>query len=150
MNHVAATKSVSSAALAVTSAQTASLEIDTLGFEYASIDVIFSPFTAAVNPTTAATVLRIAHSDSTGTAAQTNVTGFVGGTDFTVSAGSTATSALGYSHRFDVDLRGKRRYVTVYATPASTCGVVTTARLGKAEAGPADASAKGVSTQAVG
>lgn len=150
MNHVAATKSVSSAALAVTSAQTASLEIDTLGYNHASIDVLFSPFTAAANPTTAATVLRVAHSDTTGTSGQANVSGFVGGTDFTVAAGNTAVSALGYSHRFDIDLRGKRRYLTVYATPASTCGVVTTARLSKGEAGPTSATDKGVVTQAVG
>lgn len=149
MNHVAATKSVSKAETSVALNATHSLEIDTLGFAFASIDVLFSPFTAASGPTTAANVLRVAQSDTSGSG-QANISGFVAGTDFTVGAGSTATSSVGYSHRFDIDLRGKRRYLTVYATPASTCGVITSCRLGKGEAGPTSATDKGVGSQAVG
>ena len=149
MNHVAASKSVSKAEVSVALSATHSLEIDTLGFENASIDVLFSPFTSASGPTTAANVLRVAHSDASGSG-QTNISGFVNVTDFTVGAGVTATSSVGYAHRFDLDLRGKRRYLTVYATPASTCGVITSCRLSKAEAGPTDATGKGVNSQAVG
>ena len=149
MNHVAATKSVSKAETSVALTATHSLEIDTLGFEFASIDVLFSPFTSASGPTTAANVLRVAQSDTAGSG-QTNISGFVNVTDFTVAAGVTATAGVGYAHRFDIDLRGKRRYLTVYATPASTCGVITTCRLGKGEAGPTSATTKGVNTQAVG
>ena len=149
MNHVAASKSVSKAETSVALTATHSVEIDTLGFNYASIDVLFSPFTSASGPTTAATVLRVAQSDVAGSG-QTNISGFVSGTDFTVAGGVTATAGVGYAHRFDIDLKGKRRYLTVYATPASTCGVVTTCRLSKGEAGPVDASGKGVNTQAVG
>ncbi len=149
MNHVAASKSVSKAEVSVALNATHSVEIDTLGFANASIDVLFSPFTSATGPTTAANVLRVAQSDTSGSG-QTNVTGFVAGTDFTVGAGVTATSSVGYAHRFDIDLRGKRRYLTVYATPASTCGIITSCRLSKAEAGPMSASDKGVNTQAVG
>jgi hypothetical protein len=147
MNHVAATKSVEKVEASVASSATHSIEIDTLGFAYASIDVAFSPFTAAA--TAAATVLRLAQSNASGSG-QTNVSGFVGGTDFTVAAGSTTGAAVGYSHRFDIDLRGKSRYLTVYATPALTVGVATIARLSRAEAGPMDATSKGVNTQAVG
>ena len=149
MNFVAASKSVSKAETSVALNATHSVEIDTLGFEFASIDVLFSPFTSASGPTTAANVLRVAQSDTSGSG-QANISGFVGGTDFTVGAGSTATSSVGYAHRFDIDLRGKRRYLTVYATPASTCGVITSCRLAKGEAGPVSASDKGVNTQAVG
>ncbi len=149
MNHVAATKSVSKAEVAVTSSATHSLEIDTLGFANASIDVLFSPFTAANPPTTAATVLRVAQSDTSGSG-QVNISGFVAGTDFTVAAGVTATASVGYAHRFEIDLRGKRRYLTVFATPASTSTVITSCRLSKAEAGPMSASEKNVNTQAVG
>ena len=149
MNHVAATKSVSKAETSVALTATHSVEIDTLGFNHASIDVLFSPFTSATGPTTAANVLRVAQSDVSGSG-QTNISGFVSGTDFTVAAGATATAGVGYAHRFDIDLRGKRRYLTVYATPASTCGVITTCRLSKGEAGPISASDKGVNSQAVG
>jgi hypothetical protein len=149
MNHVAASKSVSKAEASVALNATHSVEIDTLGYNHASIDVLFSPFTSTVGPTTAATVLRVAQSDVAGSG-QVNISGMVGGTDFTVAGGVTATASVGYAHRFDVDLRGKRRYLTVSATPASTCGVVTTCRLSKGEAGPVDATGKGVNTQAVG
>ena len=149
MNFAAATRSVSKAEVSVASNATHSLEIDTIGFEFASIDVLFSPFTAASPPTTAATVLRVAHSDTTGTASQTNITGLVSGTDFTVAAGVTATAGVGYAHRFEVDLRGKRRYLTVFATPSSTCGVITSCRLSKGEAGPTATADKGVSSQAM-
>jgi hypothetical protein len=149
MNHVAATKSVSKAEVAVTSSATHSLEIDTLGFANASIDVLFSPFTAASPPTTAATVLRVAQSDTSGSG-QVNISGFVAGTDFTVAAGVTSTASVGYAHRFEIDLRGKRRYLTVFATPASTSTVITSCRLSKAEAGPMSATEKNVNTQAVG
>ena len=149
MNHVAASKSVSKAETSVALNATHSVEIDTLGFNHASIDVLFSPFTSAAGPTTAANVLRVAQSDTSGSG-QTNISGFVAGTDFTVAAGSTATGGVGYAHRFDIDLKGKKRYLTVYATPASTCGVITTARLSKGEAGPVSASDKGVNSQAVG
>jgi hypothetical protein len=147
MNPVAATKSVEKIEASVANSATHSIEIDTLGFAYASIDVAFSPFTAAA--TAAATVLRLAQSNASGSG-QTNVSGFVGGTDFTVAAGSTTGAAVGYSHRFDIDLRGKSRYLTVYATPALTVGVATVARLSRGEAGPMDATSKGVNTQAVG
>ena len=148
MNFGAAQRSVSKAEASVASSATHSLEIDTLGFAYASIDVYFTPFTAASGPSTAATVLRLAHSDTTGAAGTANL--YVQSTDYTVAAGSTATAGVGYAHRFDVDLRGKRRYLTVYATPASTVGVVTSCRLSKGEAGPMSASDKGVNTQVVG
>lgn len=148
MNFGAAQRSVSKAEASVASSATHSLEIDTLGFAYASIDVYFTPFTAASGPSTAATVLRLAHSDTSGAAGTANL--YVQGVDYTVAAGTTATAGVGYSHRFDVDLRGKRRYLTVYATPASTVGVVTSCRLSKGETGPMSASDKGVNTQVVG
>lgn len=150
MNHLSASKSVEKVEVSVAGGATHSLEIDTIGFAHASIDVAFSPFTAAAaTAATAATVLRLAQSDVSGSG-QTNISGFVAGTDFTVAAGSTTGSNVGYTHRFDVDLRGKKRYLTVYATPVSSVGVVTIARLSKGEAGPTSASDKGVNTQAVG
>ena len=150
MNHLSASKSVEKVEVSVAGGATHSLEIDTIGFAHASIDVAFSPFTAAAaTAATAATVLRVAHSDVSGSG-QTNISGFVAGTDFTVAAGSTTGSNVGYTHRFDVDLRGKKRYLTVYATPVSSVGVVTIARLSKGETGPTSASDKGVNTQAVG
>lgn len=147
MNHVEATKSVSKAEASVAAGATHSVEIDTLGFAHASIDVLFSPYTAAQSA--GASVLRLAQSDTSGSG-QANISGMVGGTDFTVAAGSTTGASVGYSHRFDVDLRGKQRYLTVYATPPGACAVVTNARLSKGVAGPVSASEKGVASKVSG
>jgi hypothetical protein len=147
MNHVEATKSVSKVEASVAAGATHSLEIDTLGFDHASIDVLFSAYTAAQS--SGASVLRLAGSDASGSG-QANISGMVSGSGFTVAAGSTTGANVGYSHRFDVDLRGKQRYLTVYATPPGACAVVTSARLSKAEQGPSSASDKGVSSKVEG
>lgn len=149
MNHVEATKTVAKAAVSVALSATHSHEIDTLGYSYASIDVLFSPFTAAAGAATAASVLRLAESDTAGSG-QTDISGYVAGTNFTAGPAVTATSSVGYSCRFDLDLRGHKRYLTVYATPVSAVGVTTVCRLGKGEEGPVTAAAKGVASAVSG
>lgn len=136
MHHIAATKSDIKAAASVAASATHSHEIDTLGYEYAAIDVVFSPFTAATS--SAASVLKLQQSDASGSG-QANISGFVGGTDFTVGAGSTTGANNGYVVRFNVDLRGKKRYLTVAASPGNTVAVATVARLGRGNQAPVDA-----------
>jgi hypothetical protein len=46
--------------------------------------------------------------------------------------------------RFDVDCRGKGRYLKIDATPAVTLDTNIVARLGKGSEGPETAAAKGV------
>ena len=74
----------------------------------------------------------------------TNITEFVGGGTggFTIPA-SSSTGAANVV-RMNVDLRGKKRYLKVNATPAFATRVVSVARLGKAEVGPVSASEVGV------
>lgn len=135
MLYVSATKSDVKAASSVAATATHTHEIDTLGYESLSIDVVFSPFTAAT--TSAASVLKLRQSDASGSG-QANISGFVGGTDFTVGAGAT-TGNNGYVARFNLDLRGKKRYITVDASPGNTVAVVSAARLGRANQHPTDA-----------
>jgi hypothetical protein len=52
--------------------------------------------------------------------------------------------------RFDVDLRGKKRYLKVVATGNATGSVYSVARLGKPEDGPDTATEKGASVAVVG
>ena len=136
MIHIAATKTDARSAASVAANATHTHEIDTLGYEYVSIDVVYSPFTAATS--NAAPVLRLTQHDVTGTG-QTNISGYVGGTDFTVAAGAT-TGAVGYVQRFNVDMRGRRRYLTLYTSPGNTVGVTSVARLGRPEEAPTSAS----------
>ena len=53
---------------------------------------------------------------------------------------------FGYVARFNVDMRGKRRYLTLYTSPGNTVAVSSVARLGRAEEAPVTAAGKGVGT----
>ena len=131
MNHHSGAKSVSKHSASVAASATYTHEIDTLGYKYASIDVLFSPFTAS--NVSIASVLKVGEADTAGATA-TDVTGLRGGTDFTIAATGASTGAnVGAVARFNVDLRGRRRYLTVTVTPTTTVAVVTNARLSKGE-----------------
>ncbi len=142
MIHLNATRTDARSVASVAANATHTHEIDTLGYESVSIDVVYSPFTAATS--NAAPVLRLTQHDVTGTN-QTNISGMVGGTDFTVAAGATTGNA-GYVARFNVDMRGKRRYLTLYTTPGNAVGVTSVARLGRAEEAPVNAASGNVGT----
>ena len=141
MNHLESTKTVASVSDADTATNaTASHTIDTLGYDYASIDVIFEASTATADDV--ANALFLSQSDDNTTFA--NITEFVGGGTggFTIPA-SSVTGAANIV-RMNVDMRGKKRYLKVNATPAFATRVVSVARLGKAEVGPVSASEVGV------
>lgn len=141
MNHASGNKSVTKAAASVAASATHSHEIDTLGFKYASIDVVFSPFTAATS--SYASVLKVQESDSSGSG-QADISGL----SITAGAGSTTGANVGAVARFNIDLRGRKRYLTVVASPGNTVAVVTNARLSKAESAATDATTAGVNNYA--
>ena len=141
MNHASGNKSVTKAAASVAASATHSHEIDTLGFKYASIDVVFSPFTAAT--AAYASVLKVQESDASGSG-QADVTGL----SITAGAGSTTGANVGAVARFNVDLRGRKRYLTVVTSPGNTVAIVTNARLAKAEQAATDATTAGVNNYA--
>lgn len=136
MNHLEGTKTVAKVSVAVAANATHSHEIDTLGADYASIDVVFSAFTAAT--TSYASVLKLQQSDVSGSG-QADVSGYT----ITAGAGST-TGGTGAVARFNVDLRGKKRYLTVVTTPGNAATVASVARLGKQEEMPITAADMGV------
>lgn len=130
-------KSVTKAAASVAASATHSHEIDTKGFKYATIDVVYSPFTAATS--SYASVLKVQESDASGSG-QADVTGL----SITAGAGATTGAAVGAVARFNVDLRGRKRYLTVTTSPGNTVAVVTNARLSKAEQHAVSATETGV------
>jgi hypothetical protein len=147
MNHLESTKTVAKIGTADTATDaTFAHTIDTLGFDYASVDVVFEAGTAATQDL--ALVLAVSQSDDNTTF--TNITEFVGGGSggFTIpgSISSTDTNVA----RFNLDLRGKKRYLKVSATPADDSVVCSVARLGKADVGPASAAEAGVAVQVSG
>jgi hypothetical protein len=122
----------------VTSAAgTATLTIDTLGYAYASVDVLVAVSATPAN--TAASILNVL------TLSQGDTT-TAGSSVYTVAVpdASVAVTTQPSVVRLDVDLRGKSRYLKVDATPATSLATTIVARLGKGEVGPESASAKNV------
>ena len=137
MNHASGNKSVTKAAASVAASATHSHEIDCAGFKYASIDVVYSPFTAATS--SYASVLKVQESDASGSG-QADVTGL----SITAGAGSTTGANVGAVARFNIDLRGRKRYLTVVTSPGNTVAVASNARLSKAENHATDDAGAGV------
>lgn len=140
MNHLEGTKTFARIASVSSSSSVYSHEIDTYGAEYASIDVVVSNFASAAS--SYASTLKVQQSDTSGSG-QTDLTGF------TVTAGPGRTTGNGLNGavcRFNVDLRGKKRYLTVvYSPPGSAfVNVATVARLGKMQDMPTTAASAGV------
>lgn len=138
MNHIEGTKTSAKISTSVSTSQTHSHEIDTYGADYVSVDVVFSNFSTATS--SYASVLKLQQSDTAGSG-QTDVSGF------TVTAGAGRTTGVGLNGaccRFNVDMRGKKRYLTVVATPGNSAGVASVARLSKNEDMPTTASSANV------
>ena len=136
MNHLEATKTVVGTPC-TSAAVTATLTLDTLGYDYASIEVIVDKSsTAGHTANSILNVLTLTQGDTTA----------AGSSVYTVAvpAASVAVTNQASVVRLDVDCRGKGRYLKVDATPAVTLDTNIVARLGKGEAGPESASAKGV------
>jgi hypothetical protein len=136
VNHLEATKTVVGTP-GTSAATTATLTLDTLGYDYASIDVVVAKsLTAGDTANSILTVLSLKQGD-----VSNSVTTDV----YTVSvpAASVAVTNQPSVVRLDVDLRGKRRYLKVDATPAVTLPCNIVARLGKGEKGSDSAAEKG-------
>lgn len=135
MNHLESTKTVVGTTV-TSSAGTATLTIDTLGYDYASVDVVVAISATAGH--TAASILNVL------TLSQGDTT-TAGSSVYTVAvpAASVAVTSQPSVVRFDVDMRGKSRYLKIDATPAQSLATTIVGRLGKGEIGPESASAKG-------
>jgi len=139
MNQVSLSKSVTKSTASVASTATFTHNVDGLGFESAHFDVIYSPFTAAA--AAYATLLVLGESDVAGATNATTISAFT----VTANAGAT-TGDNGAVARFNVDLRGRKRYLTVSTTPALTVAVTSSVRLSKAEDGAITATLTGVNS----
>jgi len=111
--------------------------LDGQGYDYAKIRVMVAP-SGASNASATFSTLALVDANDTNTTSFANVTGFVGGTDFTIPIVNTSTSNT--IIEFNVDLRKRKRYVGVKSTPgvvASTMGSYTVfGDLSRAEVSP--------------
>jgi hypothetical protein len=136
VNHLEATKTVVGEP-GTSATTTATLTLDTLGYDYASIDVVVAKSSTAGH--TASSILSVL------SLKQGDVANAVTTDVYTVSvpAASVAVTAQPSVVRLDVDLRGKARYLKIDATPAQTLPCNIVARLGKGEKGADSAADKG-------
>lgn len=143
MNHLESTKSNTKIGTGDTATNaTHQHSIDTLGFDYVSIDVLFEPVAAAGTNSAVAIALKLQEGDTT--ASYSDITAFVGGGSGGFTIPTPADTETTNVVRFDVDMRGRKRYLNVYATPNAASVVASNARLGKPEVGPTTAAGKGV------
>jgi uncharacterized protein (DUF1778 family) len=118
----------------VTNAGTASGNVDRLGFDYVRISVLLPTADVVSNKPT---VLKISESDDTVVTNFANVSGFVGGTDFTIPNAITSATSITQPYAiFNVDCRGRKRYLKISVSPATTQVVNAVAELGRARVTP--------------
>jgi hypothetical protein len=135
-------------AASTTAAATASGIIDTLGYDWATIDVVATTADVVSN---APTVLKLQEADVTNSSSFADVVGFRGGTDFTIpNANTAATAVLQNNYKFNVDCRPRKRYLKALYSPATTQTVTVIANLGRGEQAPVNASKANAMTLAEG
>lgn len=125
-------------ATSITNGGTASGNIDTLGYDYACITVRASASNTTSNKPS---VLKISESDDTVVTNFADVSGAVGGTDFTVPTQFTNADNL---VQFNMSLKGRKRYLKVSVSPVTTQTIDAVAHLHKGEQAPITAAKAGV------
>lgn len=147
MNFVEASKTFAALDENLTTSQTHSPVIDTIGFAHASIDVVFEKVAAAGTNSAVSTVLKLQQGDGT---TYSDIVNFTGSTATTLPSTANFTIPTPVNTttdnvvRFDVDLKGAQgRYLRVQATGNATGSIYTVARLSKGEQLPWNAATKG-------
>lgn len=117
----------------VTAAGTAtSLNLDCKGYDFVSIDLVQ---TTSDNTTNKPSVLKLQQSDTTDATNFADISGAVGGTDFTVGTVGTNTSTI-LSYKFNVDMRHRKRYLRLLVSPVTTQSFTAVANLYRGESVP--------------
>jgi len=109
-----------------TAAFTATGRIDTVGFDFVTIDTTMATSTATNPPTT----FRLMESDDTVVTNFANIVPFTGGTATSATVGfvipnSRVNTNTFYGVKFNVDLRGRKRYLRLEIATADTTQVIT-------------------------
>lgn len=123
-----------------TNGATASGNIDTLGFDFVMVDTLM---TTSNNVTNNPSVLKLSESDDTVVTNFTDIAALVGdgAGGFTIPNAYTQDD---WVHRFEVDLRGRKRYLKLSVTPVTTQSITGLAHLMRGQAAPDSAAAAGV------
>ena len=133
-------------AAAIGATATATLTIDTIGYDNASVSVL----RAANASTVFASVIKVEESDDN--SSYSNVTALVGGGTGGFTIPAIAASATGSASilKLDVDTKAKKRYLKVSYTPGASATVAIVAQLGRGEVSPETNAQAGVIGQVRG
>ena len=125
-----------------TNAATATGAIDTLDWDHALVDVVLATSSAV---TTKPTVLKLQESATTDASNYSDLSGAVGGTDFTIPNMKTQGESI---VRFNVSKAKKphKRYLRGVVSPATTQIISITAELFRGDESPSTAAKAGVET----
>jgi hypothetical protein len=122
----------------------ASLTIDTIGYDHASVTVL----RASNASTVFANVIKVEESDDN--SSYSNVTALVGGGTGGFSIPAVSNTSVTSVLKMDIDARAKKRYLKVSYTPGASAAVAIVGRLGRAEESPVSASDAGAIGRVVG
>lgn len=126
-----------------TAGATASGLIDTIDYDWVSVDIIAATADVVSNKPT---VLKLQEADTTDATNLVDVVGFRGGTalstsvDFVIpNANTAATAVLQNNYKMNVDCRARKRYLSPTISPATTQVITIVANLGRAAQSPVTA-----------
>lgn len=120
-----------------TNAATATGVIDTLNYDWLTVDIIA---TTSDDTTNNPSVLKLSHCD-TSNGTFTDVPGCVGDTDFDIPAVVTEGN---WGAKFNVDLLGLARWLKVTISPLTTVTFTAIANLGRGKESPVTSTKAGV------
>lgn len=131
---------------ATNGATVTSSPIDTLGYDWATIDLIATTQSASTQAGSPS-VLKLQEADVTNATSFVDIVGARGASatatnvDFLVGIGVTAGNN---SYKFNVDCRGRKRYLSIVASPTTTQTFSAVANFGRGEQAPVTAAKAGV------
>lgn len=112
--------------------------VDTKGYKFVRFRMTMTSGSTSQAPT----VHKVQEADVTNTSSLANVSGYVGGTDFTIPAPYTnsATATAAEYANICVPLQGRKRYLSLVATPGTAATIRISADLLRANEVPDTAS----------
>jgi hypothetical protein len=129
--------------VSTTAAGTATGRVDTLGYNFLQLNLLEATANVVSNKPT---VLKITESDTTNLTDAVAIVKFTGGTatstsvGFVIAAANTSATSI---TSFNIDLRGRKRYLFLSVSPATTQIVGAWGFLARAKEAPATAALAG-------
>jgi len=123
------------ASVSSTVGETVTCRVDTLGYDFLSINLNLTSTAASSNKPT---VLKVSHGATTTAASATDITALVGGTATSSTVGyviptANTNTTVPSVIKFNVDLRGKYRYLFLTTSVATTQTLTAWAELSRGE-----------------